>query len=215
MSEISFNGYDIYYVSLMLNLDMYNYAKATATITQQGSRNIYKINRVMKYNNAFVGIRENVTAGNMAMYNELFKTVSDLMGGSSTNYYCVNIINKNNLQNEYLNYNAYIIQSTSDEELLDSTEFNSLPYVKDENHIVIIFNLGLLNYNEMVESRITRMVYSIKAYKSTVNKIQIYKLPDDETYNHNSTKHKNYNIDLFYGDNISNYTVGISSRLRY
>ena len=215
MSEISFNGYDIYYVSLMLNLDMYNYAKATATITQQVSRNIYKINRVMKYNNAFVGIRENVTAGNMAMYNELFKTVSDLMGGSSTNYYCVNIINKNNLQNEYLNYNAYIIQSTSDEELLDSTEFNSLPYVKDENHIVIIFNLGLLNYNEMVESRITRMVYSIKAYKSTVNKIQIYKLPDDETYNHNSTKHKNYNIDLFYGDNISNYTVGISSRLRY
>ncbi len=215
MSEISFNGYNQYYVSLMLNLDMYNYAKVTATITQQGSRNIYKINRVMKYNNAFIGIRENVTAGNMAMYNELFKTVNDLMGGSSANYYCVNIINKNNLEYKYLDYNAYIVQSTSDAELLNSAEFNSLPHVTDENYIAIVFNLGLLNYDEMVESRITRMAYSIRAYKPPVNTIQIYKMPDDETYNPNSTKHKNYNIDLFYGDNISDYMVGISNRLRY
>ena len=158
MAEIVFKDMDNYYISMMMNPDVYNFMKVSATINKHGSSKVYKIVRTMEYSSSFNGLRDRMYAGVLAIYNHMFKELEDLedlQKGSVKNYFCIAVETANDFKKQVLSYDMYFIKSPSWEQLIKSKEYDMIPNVDNEEKHTAIFNFGY-QYEEDHNNRLQR-----------------------------------------------------------
>lgn len=213
MAEIVFKDMDNYYISMMMNPDVYNFMKVSATINKHGSSKVYKIVRTMEYSSSFNGLRDRMYAGVLAIYNHMFKELEDLedlQKGPVKNYFCIAVETTNDFKKQVLSYDMYFIKSPSWEQLIKSKEYDMIPNVDNEEKHIAIFNFGYQYEEDMDKINLESKIYHIKAYKAKTDTLLKYTIPNNQIYDRNNQEHKNFINSLFYGDNISNYAIGIS-----
>ena len=158
-------------------------------------------------------------AGLISIYNKLFIELDQasedgyqLQSGEFKNYFCVAIETANDIDKQILDFDMYLIQANTVEDLINNDKFKAIPNIKSDNICISLFNFGYQYENDFNKIDVENKIYSLRCYRKIDDGLRRYTLPNNELYDRTNVDHREFINNLYKDLDIANYVVGITCK---